>query len=152
MLLWLPHKSYLTTLHHLMWPHYDMPCDVTTLPYLMWPHCIMSCDHTAACHVTAIHFVIWPYHTTPYLIHTQFQWQIQNLRGGGGRGKKDSPLYATICFPNLDDRPLGCIVLTLLGQANFIFEPVSMVSEQKTTTLICFHCTTPLVLNMTLFP
>ncbi len=46
----------------------------------------------------------------------------------------------------------GCIVLTLLWQANFIFEPVSMVSEQKTTKLICFHCTTPLVLNMNLFP
>ncbi len=45
-----------------------------------------------------------------------------------------------------------CIVLTLLCQANFIFEPVSMVSEQKTIKLICFHCTTPLVLNMTLFP
>ncbi len=26
---------------------------------------------------------------------------------------------------------LGCIVLTLLGQENFIFDPVSMVSEQK---------------------
>ncbi len=35
---------------------------------------------------------------------------------------------------------------------NFIFEHVSMVSEQKTTKLILCHCTNTLVLNLTLFP
>ncbi len=34
---------------------------------------------------------------------------------------------------------------------NFIFEHVSMVSEQKTTKLIFCHCTNTLVLNLTLF-